>query len=259
MAPDHGDADVRNTVKFTAILLGAFVLGIVAVGGWTSLVSRAVDLSDRMRRANCTWADPLVVSVGGQALSVEAGPATTLTTRTGWIGGEEVTGYRQAPVRYGFCLDAPPEGSLAVQAVTIGGKRAADLARRAGLPEVAGPVVEIADAALFLPDAPPETGVGPDMTVYFRNVDYGWPRMVAQAVDREGFRLGALCRDGEGEAWLCEVSALDTRTGLSYRFGPLSLETAGFDAAPPPALFGAVARGMRAVVALLSAESVAQR
>ena len=240
-------------------MLGAFALGVVVVIGWSALVSEAADLSDRVRRARCAWVDPLVVSVSGHALSITASPRTTVFTGDAWISGEEVSGYRTEPRRFGFCLADTPQAPLPARAMTIALDAAEAPAERAGLPMVGGPTLEIAEGAMFLPGAPPPNGGATDLVIYDRNPDFGWPRMVTEGVDREGFRIGAVCRDGADGGWLCDVSVLDTRAGLSYRFEHLPLEAAGFDARPIPAPFVAVARGMRALGGMLEADAVARR
>ncbi len=240
-------------------MLGAFALGIVVVMGWTALVSEAVDLSDRVRRARCDWVETLVVSVAGHELSIAATPWTTVYTGRKWISGEETRGYRKAPARFGFCLGAPPDGPLPVRSVTLALEAARTPAERAGLPMVGGPILEIGDAALFMPDAPAPVGRTTEMTVFYRNEDFGWPRMVTKGVSRDGFRIGAVCRDVSGGGWLCDVSVQDARRDLSYRFEQLAVETAAFDAAPVPASFLAVAHGMRALCRMLEAEAVAQK
>ncbi|HCQ66292.1 MAG TPA: hypothetical protein DIU07_14570 [Rhodobacteraceae bacterium] len=240
-------------------MLGAFALGIAVVIGWTALVSEAVDLSDRVRRARCDWVETLVVSVAGHELSIAATPWTTVYTGTKWISGEEMSGYRTRPARFAFCLGAPPDGPLPARSVTLVLEAARKPAERAGLPEVGGPILEIGDGALFLPDAPAPVGQATDMTVFYRNEDFGWPRMVTKGVSPDGFRIGAVCRDVSGGGWLCDVSVQDARLGLSYRFERLPVETAAFDAAPVPASFLGVAHGMRALGRMLEAEAVAQR
>lgn len=250
---------MKRYTRIAAIVLGAFALGIVVVMGWQALVSEAVDISDRVRRARCTWVDPLTVSIAGHAFSLAATPGTTVYTGRDWISGEEVTGYRQATPRYGFCLATTPKAPLAARSVTFSHDVARRLADRVGLPTVDGPVLEIAEAALFLPDAPRPDGSAQELTVYHRDVDYGWPRMVTRGVDRDGFRLGAVCRTAAERGWLCDVGVDDTRTGLSYRFAPLPLEVSEFDTRPPPPVFGTIARGMRALGDMLEDDAVAQR
>lgn len=250
---------MRSYIRIAAIVLGAFALGIVVVAGWTALVSEAVDLSDRVRRARCEWVEPLVVSIAGHELSVTATPLTTIYTGARWISGEEVSGYRSPPDRFGFCLDAPPDGPLPVRSVTLAIDAAEALAAGAGLPQVDGPLIEIGEAALFLPDAPDPQGQSSELTVFYRNEDYGWPRMVTQGVTRDGFRIGAVCRDLAPEQWLCDVSVQDRRLGLSYRFEHLPLEAEAFDAEPVPAPFVAIARGMRDLGRMLAEDAVAQR
>ncbi len=250
---------MRPFTRIAAIVLGAFALGVVVVIGWAALVSEAADLSDRVRRARCTWVDPLVVAVSGQELSIAATPSTTLFTGDRWLSGEEVSGYRSEPSRFGFCLDAQPEAPMVVRAVTIALEAARAPAARTRLPLVSGPMLEIAEGSMFLPDAPPPVGRATDLVVYHRNPDFGWPRMVTQGVDRDGFRIGAVCRDGVGGGWLCDVSVLDTRAGLSYRFAHLPIDAVGFDARPIPAPFLGVAKGMRALGGLLKDDAVARR
>ena len=91
-----------------------------------------------------------------------------------------MSGYRTAPARFGFCLDAPPDGPLPVRSVTLALDAARPPAERAGLPVVGGPILEIGEGALFLPDAPAPVGRTTDMTVFYRNEDFGWPRMVTK-------------------------------------------------------------------------------
>lgn len=243
-------------------MLGAFALGIVVVTGWTAIISEAVDLGDRVRRARCDWVETMVVSVSGHELSITATPWTTVNTGQTWISGEEVSGYRVEPARFGFCLDGPPEGALPVRSVTIALDAARATAVEAGLPPVSAPVLEIGESALFLPDAPAAidqtTQQAAEMTVFHRNEDFGWPRMVTQGITRDGFRIGAVCRDVSGGGWLCDVSVQDARLDLSYRFERLPIEVAAFDAAPVPRAFVAVAHGMRALGRMLEAEAVAQ-
>lgn len=241
------------------IVLGAFALGVVVVIGWTALVSEAVDLSDRVRRARCDWVETLVVSVSGHELSIVATPLTTVNTGRTWISGEETSGYRSAPARFGFCLDAPPDGALPVRSVTIAHEAARAASERAGLPMVAGPLLEIGESALFLPDAPPAVGRTTAMTVFHRNEDFGWPRMVSEGVSHDGFRIGAVCRDVAGGGWLCDVNVHDARLDLSYRFERLPIDVAAFDAAPVPESFHAVAQGMRTLGRMLEAEAIARR
>ena len=250
---------MKPYVRIAAIVLGAFALGIGVVIGWTALVSEAADLSDRVRRARCAWVDPMLVSVAGHELSIAATPWTTVFTGDAWISGEEVSGYRTPPQRFGFCLATAPQAPVPVRSVTIALDAARAPAERAGLPAVAGPMLEIADAAMFLPDAPAPIGRATDLVVFHRNADFGWPRMVTEGVDRDGFRIGAVCRDGAGGGWLCDVSVHDTRTDLSYRFEQLPIDAVGFDARPMPAVFLGVARGMRALGGMLEADAVARR
>lgn len=240
-------------------MLGAFALGIAVVVGWTALVSEAVDISDRVRRARCDWVETLVVSVSGHELSIMATPSTTVYTGTTWISGEETSGYRSTPARFGFCLDGPPGGALPVHSVTLAQDAARAAAVQAALPLVAGPLLEIGDSALFLPDAPVAVGETTEMTVFHRNEDFGWPRMVSKGVSQDGFRIGAVCRDVAGGGWLCDVNVHDTRLDLSYRFERLPVEVAAFDAAPVPPSFLAVAHGMRTLGRMLGAAAVAQR
>ncbi len=240
-------------------MLGAFALGVLGVIGWNALVSEAADLSDRVRRARCDWVDPLVVSVSGHELSIAASPRTTVFTGESWINGEEVSGYRLAAQRFGFCLASAPDGPLPVRSVTIALEAAQATADEVGLPTVDGPILEIAEGAMFLPGAPDPIGRTTDLVVYGRNADFGWPRMVTQGVHRDGFRIGAVCRDGADGGWLCDVSVLDTRANLSYRFEHLPVDVVGFDARPVPASFLAVAHGMRALGGMLEDEAVARR
>lgn len=250
---------MKHYTRIAAIILGAFAFGIVVATGWTALVSEATDISDRVRRARCAWVDPLVVSVAGHEISLAANPWTTVFTGADWISGEEVTGYREPPSRFGFCLSRVPDRPLTVRAVTIALDAARVPAERAGLPTVSGPVLEIAEAALFMPDAPAPVGRASELIVFHRDTDFGWPRMVTEGVDRDGFRIGAVCRDATLAGWLCDVSVLDTRTGLSYRFEQLPVSAAGFDARPAPPPFRTVARGMRTLGALLEDDAVARR
>lgn len=240
-------------------MLGAFVLGIVMVAGWTALVSEAVDLTDRVRRARCDWVDPIVVTISGHTLSITAAPGATIYTGTRWISGEERTGYRKPPVRYGFCLDALPNAPIPARAVTLTRDAAREMLEQAGLPTVGGPLLEIGEASLFLPEAPGANGTDSEMTVYFRNEDFGWPRMATKGLTPEGFRIGAVCRDVSGGGWLCDVSVQDTSSDLSYRFERLPIEAAAFDAAPVHPAFLAIARGMRTLGQMLDAKAVALR
>lgn len=254
---------MRSYTRIAAIVLGAFALGILVVAGWTALVSEAVDLSDRVRRARCDWVEPLVVSIAGHELSVAATPLTTINTGQGWISGEEVSGYRVSPDRYGFCFDHAPDSPVQARSVTLAIDAAATLAAAAGLPEVDGPLIEIGEPALFLPDAPDAVGQSSEMTVYYRNEDYGWPRMVTRGTTGDGFRIGAVCRDADSELdsgrWLCDVSVLDRRQGLSYRFEHLPVEAVAFDAEPVPAPFVEIARALRDLGRMLEKDAVAQR
>ena len=240
-------------------MLGAFALGIVMVAGWTALVSEAVDLTDRVRRARCDWVDPIVITISGHTLSVAATPGATIYTGARWISGEELTGYRRAPVRYGFCLDTLPKAPIAARSVTFTRAAARAMLEQAELPPVAGPHLEIGDAGLFLSDAPAATGVTTEMTVFHRNEDFGWPRMATKGLTPEGFRIGAVCRDVSGGGWLCDVSVQDTQAGLSYRFERLPVEAAAFDAAPAPMAFLDIAFGMRRLGQMLDAKTVALR
>ncbi len=240
-------------------MLGAFALGVAVVIGWSALVAEAVDISDRVRRARCAWVDPLVVSVSGHELSIAATPWTTVFTGERWIGGEEVSGYRTVPSHFGFCLAEVPDAPLPVRSVTLALDAARAPAERAGLPPVVGPMLEIGEAEMFLPGAPPPRGRATELVVFHRNAELGWPQMVTQGVHRDGFRIGAVCRDGAGGGWLCDVSVQDTRTDLSYRFGQLPVEAASFDALPLPSSFLAVAEGMRALGGLLRDDAVARR
>lgn len=240
-------------------MLGAFALGIFMVMGWTALVSEAVDLTDRVRRARCDWVETLVISVSGHELSIAAAPGVTFYTGSRWISGEEVTGYRRPPAQFGFCLDRRPAGPVSARSLTLTQDAARAAIEQAGLPAVAGPLLEIGEAALFMPDAPEADGQSNEMTVFFRNVDFGWPRMVTRGVTQDGFRVGAVCRDVSGGGWLCDVSVEDTRSALSYRFEQLPFETAAFDAAPVPAPFLEVARGMRRLGQVLEADALALR
>ena len=250
---------MKPYLRIAAIVLGAFVLGVVAVIGWAALVAEAADLADRMRRARCAWVDPLVVSVAGHRFTLAATPRTVVDTGSRWIGGEEVSGYRAGVRNYGFCLDAIPDGPMSVRAVTIGFDAARDMASSAGLPAVDGLTLEIGEPGVFLPDAPPPDGGSADLVVFHRNEAFGWPRMVTAGVDRDGFRIGAVCRDGSAGGWLCDVSVHDTRNDLSYRFERLGVEAAGFDGHPIPTSFRSVARGMRSLTAMLNTDAVAWR
>lgn len=250
---------MRPNTRIAAIVLGAFALGIVVVFGWTAVVSEAVDLSDRVRRARCDWVAPLVVMVAGHEMSIAASPQATVHTGDRWISGEEISGYRSPPERFGFCLDAPQAGPLPAHSVTLTLDAAQDLAREAGLPRAEGLLIEIGEAGLFMHDAPAPTGPGAQMVVYFRNEDYGWPRMVTEGVTGDGFRIGAVCRDLAPGEWLCDVSVQDRRLDLSYRFEHLAIEAEAFDAEPVPAPFVDVAHGMRAVGRLLQKDAVARR
>ena len=248
---------MKPNTRIAAIVLGAFALGIFVVIGWTTLVSEAVDLTDRVRRARCDWVDTLVVTISGHDLSLAAVPGTTVYTGTGWISVEEESGYRRTPVRYGFCLDAPPKGPLPARSVTLTHDAARSAIDRAGLPAVDGPLLEIGEAVLFLPDAPASDGTTDEMTVYHRNEDYGWPRMVTRGTSVDGVRIGAVCRGVSGGGWLCDVSVQDARTDLSYRYERLPVETAAFDTAPVLPAFRAIARGMRSLGQMLEAKAVA--
>lgn len=249
---------MNRYVRIAAIVLGAFALGVVLVIGWRAVVAEVADLNDRIRRARCTWVDPLVVSVAGHELSLRATPETTVYTGETWLGGEEVTGYRVEPLSHGFCLDGPPPGPIPVRAVTIGFDSARGLAERAGLPLVGHQVLEIAEAGMFLPSAPPAIGRAGELVVYGREPEYGWPRLVSEGVGRDGFRTGAVCREA-GDGWLCDVSALDTPAGLAYRFSGLPVRVEALIAGGLSGSLRRIAEGMRAVVALLEAEALAQR
>lgn len=240
-------------------MLGAFALGVFVVLGWGAVLAEVADLSDRMRRARCAWVDPLPVTIAGHELSLAATVGTTLFTGERWIGGEEVSGYRTEERRFGFCLDRVPETAMPVRAVTIGFAPAARLAERAGLPAGEGLLLEIAEAAMFLPDVPAPVGQATELVVYERDPDHGWPRMVSEGVGGDGFRIGAVCRGAGGGGWLCDVSVLDAWAGLSYRFAQLPVSTVSFEARPLPAAFRRVAEGMRALVGTLEAEALARR
>lgn len=250
---------MKPYARIAAIVLGAFAFGIVVATGWRALVSEAADISDRVRRARCAWVDPLVVSVAGREMSLTASPRVTVFTGKDWISGEEVTGYREPPTRFGFCLARPIQDPLPVRAVTIALDAARLPAERAGLPAVNGPVLEIGDAGMFLPGAPDPVGGASDLVVFHRDAEFGWPRMVTEGVDGDGFRIGAVCRDASVAGWLCDVSVLDTRTGLAYRFEQLPVKTVGFEARPVPPAFRAVAQSMRTLGAMLEDEAVARR
>ena len=254
---------MKPYARIAAIILGAFALGVVGVIGWAALVVEAADIRDRMRRARCDWVDPLAISIAGHEFSIAASPGTVVFTGERWIGGEEVSGYRTEPSHFGFCLDGPPDGppdgSLPARSVTLALDAARGLVESAGLPAVGGPKIEIGEAALFLPEAPAPNGQSSDLIVFHRNTDFGWPRMVTEGVDRDGFRIGAVCRDGAAGGWLCDLSVHDTRTDLAYRYERLAVETAGFDGRPIPAPFLRAARGMRKLCGMLEADAVARR
>ncbi|PIE08335.1 MAG: hypothetical protein CSA74_02485 [Rhodobacterales bacterium] len=238
-------------------MLGAFALGILLVIGWAVLVTEAADLADRFRRARCHWEETLPVTIAGNRFVIAATPRVMLHAGDRWIGGEEVSGYRQREQRFGFCLNGLPQGPLPVQAITVGFDTARGFATRAGLPEVEGPLIEIGAPELFLPDAPPPLGRSTELLVYHRNEDFGWPRMVTEGIGRDGFRIGATCRNASMSEWLCDVSVHDTRANLSYRFERLVVEAAGFHGRPMPTAFSNVARGMRALGEMLKADAVA--
>ncbi len=240
-------------------MLGAFALGIALVIGWAALVAEVADLADRFRRARCDWVETLPVTIAGQQFNVTATPRMVLHAGERWIGGEEVSGYRQREPRFGFCLNGLPQDPLPVHAVSIGFDAALIPALRAGLPEVEGPLLEIGEPDLFLPDAPAPLGRSTDLVVYHRNAAFGWPRMVTEGIDRDGFRIGATCRDVSASRWLCDVSIQDTRANLSYRFTRLAVKASGFDNRPMPSSFRTVAHGMRAVGEMLKADAVAVR
>lgn len=250
---------MNRKTRIAAIVLGAFVLGALAVVGWRAAVAEVIDLADRMRRARCAWADPLEVTVAGHAFSLAATPEVTVNTGDTWLSGEEVTGYRAETRVYGFCLDARPSARVPVRAVSLSFETARRLAERTDLPRLGGPVLEIAEADMFLPSAPPPQDGAAGLVIFDRDPELGWPRIVSEGLAPGGFRTGAVCRDGRGGDWICDVSALDVPAGLAYRFAglPISAEDMAEEALSRTLV--SIAEGMRGLVALMEDDALAQR
>ncbi|MCB1338628.1 MAG: hypothetical protein KDK10_14635 [Maritimibacter sp.] len=250
---------MNRKTRIAATLLGGFALGVLGVLGWSMLVAEVIDLADRMRRARCTWVDPLEVTVADHRFALAAGPGTTVYTGADWLSGEEVSGYRDATRTYGFCLDAAPAGPVAARAVSLSFDSARALAERAGLPAPGGPRIEIAVAEMFLPAAPAPLDGADCLVVYDRDPELGWPRLVSEGIGPDGLRTGAICRDARGGDWLCDLSALDTAAGLAYRFEGLPVPG---DALATGALVAPLARtaeGLRRMAALLEDAALARK